>query len=395
MQQKLFTKNLFIGYLYISFSTPMFFLLAGLPMILSLEGFSPSAIGLFQLSSIPYITSFLFSPIVEGFVFKRNHYKKWIFIHLSLYIFLLFMISNFSLKEDYYLLFTLILFATFSSTLVAIPLNALSTKIFTQDEQLSAGGFKSSAYFISSLIGNGVMLLVYNSFGWSYTMFAIILLLLPSLIILYIINEPDSIVKKQSMPYKQIIEFFKQKNIFKWILILGTYFTFLFPIWIFLKPYLLSKGIEANHVVIIAGIYGSSLAAVGSLGVSFFAKNFDKKLLLFRFSLLSIFTVCLFIALEFFDLSLGFIILCVTSIAISKALSGSIIFALMMNNSRKEYKAIDYSVQSSIYALGGISTGIGAGLIIESFDYRSLFIIALFGMSMVSLFVYNYFRSTK
>jgi len=393
MEQKLLIKNIFIAYLYIGTKTPIFFLLAGLPMILFMEGFSPTAIGLFQLASIPYITAFLFAPIVDGMVFQKNHYKKWIFIYFCIYLSLLFSISFFSLKENYYLLFTLILLSVFVETLLATPLNALATKIFTKDEYSSAGGFKTTAYFTSSMIGNGAMLLVYNSFGWEYTIYTMILLLLPTLIILYIIKEPDSIVKKQRIDYKQIIKFFKQTNIFKWVLILFTYFIFLSPIWIFLKPYLLSKGIDPDSVAIIAGIYGSFIAVIGGLGVSFFARNFDNKVLLFIFSLLSIFTIILFIILDFFNLSFYFMIVCVTLLTLSKGLSGSIVTAIIMNHCRKKYRAIDYSIQGSIYAAGGIFAGMMAGIIIESFSYYTLFIILLFGMVMVSFLIYKYLKN--
>lgn len=199
-------------------------------------------------------------------------------------------------------------------------------------------------------------------------------------------------VKKQKIDYKQIIEFFKQKNILKWILILFTYFIFLSPIWIFLKPYLLLKGVEADSVAIIAGIYGSFIAAAGGLGVSFFAKNFDNRFLLFIFSFICVFSIILFITLDFFNLSFYFMIVCVSLFALSKGLSGSIVSAIIMSNCRKEYRAIDYSIQSSIYAAGGIFSGMIAGAIIENFSYKSLFIILLVGMTITSVLIYRYLK---
>jgi len=394
MGQKLLIKNILISYLYLSFSTPIIFLLIGLPMILHLQNLSPAAIGLFQLVSIPYIIAFLFSPIIEGIAFKKSHYKKWILIFTIIYIVLLFMISNFSLKENYYLLFCLILLTVFTSTLLDIPLNALATKIFTKEEQSSAGGFKSTAYFSSAIIGNGVMLLIYNIVGWKYTIFSIILLMLPSLFILYFIEERNNIVHKKTIQYNQIIKFFQQKNILIWLIILVTYFMFLSPLWVFLKPYLLSKGFEANTVAALAGLLGSFIAVAGSLGFSFFAKNLDKKLLLFRFTFFSFFTICLFLVLEFFDLPFFYILICIFAIALSKALSTSILFAMIMNNCREEYKAIDYSVQLSLSATGRVLFGMIAGILIEMFTYKGLFIVCFVGMLIVVFLVYRYLKSS-
>jgi len=390
MEQKLFVKNILIFYLYLSFATPKAFLLIGLPMILYIEGFSPFAIGLFSLTSIPYITAFLFSPIIDGFVFEKNHYKKWIGIFAFIYLGLIFFLSYYSLKEDYFLIFFLILFIVFISTFLDTSLNALATKIFTKEEQSSAGGFKSSAYFTSSIIGNGFILLLYNSYGWDFAILSIISLNIPSFFILYYIKEQKSKVEKQTIPFKQISNFFKQKQIFQWIMILATYFMFLFPLWIFLKPYLLSKGLEPDTVAILAGLLGSSIAAIGSLGFSFFSKNIDKKLLLFRFSVFNFLVVGFFIILEVFTLSLFFIVLCVIFIALSMGLSNSILFALIMHNCRKEYKAIDYSVQLSIDATGRIFAGMIAGMLIEMFTYKGLFLICFLGIIMVLFLVYRY-----
>lgn len=364
-------------------------------MILHLQGFSPSAIGLFSLASIPYVTAFLFSPIIDGFVFEKNHYKKWIGIFAIIYVGLLFLISCFPLKENYYLLFSLILLIVFVSTFLDTPLNALCAKIFTQEEQSSAGGFKSAAYFTSSILGNGLILLLYNNYGWKFAILSIVFLILPSFIILYYIKEQKSEVEKRTIPFKQIIYFFKQENIVIWIVILATYFMFVFPIWIFLKPYLLLHGFNPDNVALLAGLLGSSIAAIGSLGVSFFAKNMDKKQLLFSFALLNTLTISLFLLLEL--LSLNFMLINIIFIALSMGLSNSILFAMIMNNCRKEYKhkAIDYSIQLSIDAMGRMFAGMMAGILIEMFSYKGLFIVCLFGILGVLFMVFRYLKKTS
>jgi len=391
MNKQLLIKNILISYLYISFSTPISFLLIGLPMILYMEGFSPSAIGWFQLSSIPYIIAFLFAPIFDGIVFKKNHYKKWIGIFAVIYLCLLILMSQFSLKEDYYILFTLILLSVFISTFLDTPLNALSVKIYTKQEQASAGGFKSFAYFSSSILGNGLILLLYNTYGWNIAIFSIVGLILPSFIILIYLKEQESSITKRTIDFRQILNFFRQKNILSWFVILLSYFTFIFPLWIFLKPYLLSHGFAPNQVALYAGLIGSAIAAISSLSVSLFAKYMEKKQLLFSFALLNTFTLALFLSLELFSTPL--MILNTLFIALSMGLSNSIFFAMIMNNCRKEYKAIDYSLQLSMDALGRILMGVLAGLIVEKFSFGSLFLICFLGIFIVLFLVYRYLKS--
>lgn len=391
MNKQLLVKNLLVSYLYISFSTPISFLLIGLPMVLYMEGFNPSAIGWFQLASIPYIIVFLFAPIFDGIVFKENHYKKWLGIFAIVYLVLLSLMTQFSLKEDYYILFTLIFLSVFTSTFLDTPLNALSVKIYTKEEQTSAGSFKSFAYFTSSILGNGLILFLYNTFGWNMAILSIIGIIIPSFIILFFIKEQKSEIVKRTVDFKQIINFFKQKNIFSWLIVLISYFTFIFPLWIYLKPYFLSHGFSANQVALYAGLIGSTIAALSSLSVSFFVKRMQKKQLLFSFALLNTFTLALFLTLEL--LSTPLMIVNTIFIALSMGLSNSVFFAMIMHHCRKEYKAIDYSIQLSMDALGRILMGILAGFIIETFSFKSLFLICFIGIFIVLFFIYRYVKN--
>jgi len=391
MKKQLLVKNLLVSYLYISFSTPISFLLIGLPMILYMEGFSPSAIGWFQLASIPYIIAFLFAPFFDGIVFKKNHYTKWVGIFAIIYLFLLILMSQFSLQDDYYILFTLILFSVFISTFLDTPLNALSVKIYTKEEQTSAGGFKSFAYFTSSILGNGLILLLYNTYGWNVAIFTIAGLILPSFIILIYLKEQESSITKRTIDFKQIVNFFRQKDISLWLVVLVSYFTFIFPLWIFLKPYLLSHGFDPNQVALYAGFIGSAIAAISSLSVSFFVKYMSKKQLLFSFALLNAFTLALFLSLEI--LSTPLIIVNTLFIALSMGLSNSVFFAMIMYHCRKEYRAIDYSVQLSMDALGRILMGVLAGFIVDKLSFGSLFLICFIGIFIVLFLVYRYLKS--
>ncbi len=160
----------------------------------------------------------------------------------------------------------------------------------------------------------------------------------------------------------------------------------------FLKPYLIAKGVEPNTVALLVGIYGSLVATFGSLSISFLNKRFTKKYLLHKFTFLNIFSIFLFVLVEYYPLSFGFLIVSVTCIALSMALSSSILFALMMDYTRKEFRAIDYAMQSSIDAIGRILAAIIAGSLIQHFSYQTMFIFEFLGMGFVLAFVYWFFK---
>lgn len=382
-------KNILFSILFTAILTPMIFFVMGLPMILQIKGFDASLIGIFQLAGLPMIFKFLMSPPVDKIVFEKKHYKKWTFYIGILYILLLTIISFLSLENSIYPVFIAILITAFISTFMDIPLNALAIKTFTKEQSLSAGSYKISAYSMASLLGGGIFLLVFNHLGWNLTFILMALLVLFSLIALYFIEENDEIIYVEKISSKNIITFFKQKDIGIWIFILSFYFVSISALWVFMKPYLIHKGVKPDDVAIWVGIYGSFIAILGGALSNYIGKKFSKKSLLIIFMFFNIFSTSLLIFIEQYNLTFYYLIISVTFIALAIALSSAIIFSMIMDYSRKGSRAIDYSVQSSIFSFTRIISAVIAGIIVSNFGFDKMFIFELFCLVLVTFVIYK------
>jgi len=382
-------KNILFSILFTAILTPMIFFVMGLPMILQIKGFDASLIGIFQLAGLPMIFKFLMSPPIDKIVFEKKHYKKWTFYIGILYILLLTIISFLSLENSIYPVFIAILITAFISTFMDIPLNALAIKIFTKEQSLSAGSYKISAYSMASLLGGGIFLLVFNHLGWNLTFILMALLVLFSLFALYFIEENDEIIYVEKISSKNIITFFKQKDIGIWIFILSFYFVSISALWVFMKPYLIHKGVKPDDVAIWVGIYGSFIAILGGALSNYIGKKFSKKSLLIIFMFFNIFSTSLLIFIEQYNLTFYYLIISVTFIALAIALSSAIIFSMIMDYSRKESRAIDYSVQSSIFSFTRIISAVIAGIIVSNFGFDKMFIFELFCLVLVTFVIYK------
>ena len=382
-------KNILFSILFTAILTPMIFFVMGLPMILQIKGFDASLIGIFQLVGLPMIFKFLMSPPIDKIVFEKKHYKKWTFYIGILYILLLTIISFLSLENSIYPVFIAILITAFISTFMDIPLNALAIKTFTKEQSLSAGSYKISAYSMASLLGGGIFLLVFNHLGWNLTFILMALLVLFSLFALYFIEENDEIIYVEKISSKNIITFFKQKDIGIWIFILSFYFVSISALWVFMKPYLIHKGVKPDDVAIWVGIYGSFIAILGGALSNYIGKKFSKKNLLIIFMFFNIFSTSLLIFIEQYNLTFYYLIISVTFIALAIALSSAIIFSMIMDYSRKESRAIDYSVQSSIFSFTRIISAVIAGIIVSNFGFDKMFIFELFCLVLVTFVIYK------
>lgn len=385
-------NNILFGVLFSSFSTPFIFFMMGIPMILQMKGFEGSIIGFFQIIAIPTVIKFLLSPPVDKIVFRKNHYKKWIYISAVVYVMALVLISFLSLEDSIYIVFSVILITSLVSTFIDIPLNALAIKVFHKDDRMSAGSYKISAFFLAGLLGGGVFLLVYNHLGWSSTFIIMAVMILCSLFALMYIEESDEEIQEQKVSFTNIISFFKQKDIGIWLFILSFYFAFISAIWIFMKPYLISKGIKPDDVAVYVGIYGSAIGFLGGIFTSIISKKFSKKNLLLVFMLFNMLSVLLLILIDYYSLAFNYILVAVTFTALAISLSSAIVFSMIMDYSRNSLRAIDYSIQSSVFAFTRIISAIIAGIFVSSIGFGGMFIFEFFMMGIVVLVIYKFYK---
>lgn len=388
-------KNILFGLLFTAFTTPSVFFMMGLPMILQMQGFDASFIGLFQMVGFSAVLKFLLSPPIDRIVFRHNHYKKWIAGMGIAYIVLLLVLSRLSLEHTA-VTFSLIFITVFMATWIDIPLNALAIKVFSKEERLCAGSYKMSAFFMAGLLGGGVVLLCYNRFGWENTFLMLAFFVSVALLSLFKIVESDTLSTPSSMiAFATIRSFLQQEKIGIWLFTVAFYFAFISAVWIFMKPYLIAKGIAPDDVALSVGIYGSIIGFFGGIFPSYLEKYFTKKTLLIAFSCFNALSVMMLLLMELFNFNLKVVLIAITLTALAISFSSAIIFALMMDYARQTSKAVDYAVQSSLFALTRIVSAMIAGVIVSVQNYSMFFVFELVCIVAVTFVVVRHYPSSS
>lgn len=190
-------QNQIIAFMHTANTIPWLYFMLGMPLVLIMEGYEASTVGMFQLAGMPAVFKLFWALPVDRFRFQTNHYKKWAAIFIVIYMLVLLSIATLSLQADFYLVFGLVMLAALLSTFIDIPLSALSIKIFDSDKRLRVGGCKSAALFIAFITGGGIMLFFYNHFGWASPLLIMAAILLISLFALLAVKESDDPLDKQ------------------------------------------------------------------------------------------------------------------------------------------------------------------------------------------------------
>ena len=78
--------------------------------------------------------------------------------------------------------------------------------------------------------------------------------------------------------------------------------------------------------------------------------------------------------------------------ALAMSLSSAIVFSMIMDYSRDKSRAIDYSVQSSLFALTRIISAVIAGIMVSTIGFGGMFLFEIAGMISVIFVIYKFYK---
>lgn len=179
-------KYVLLGSLWFTQMVPMGFLLTGVPTILRQQGRSLEEIGLVGLVALPWALKFLWAPVVDIYGSRRfGHYRSWIVLLQSLLVLALCLTAQFELKTSYHTLLALFTLICLISATQDIATDALAVNLLAVEERGWANGMQMAANFLGSIVGGGLMLVLYSRWGWRWSLLLVALLVaLPLLAVL-------------------------------------------------------------------------------------------------------------------------------------------------------------------------------------------------------------------
>ena len=370
---RLTKQNLLFFVIFTAANTPVMFFMLGFGAIMQMNGFSADNIGVFQTALLAIILSLLVAPFIDKFGLKTDHYKNWTIalgVLCSLSIFLLAFVS----LNDKKILFLVSFCILLISGLLDTAVNALAIKIYDRKKSKTVGAYKMTGVFCSMLLGSGVSLLIYSRLGWSFCVYFLAALVLLSLSALFFIDENTETVSSERLNLKEILSFFKQENIGIWLFILCFYVGIIAAAWAFLKPFLIFKGINVDKVAFYVGIYGSVLGALASFAAIKINNIFSKRTILTVFGSLNFVAILMLYFMVGADINDFLLIASVSLCVISMSFSTSVIFALMMEFSRKNLRGSDYALQSALRLIFRTVSVVICSILITNFGYGFAFL---------------------
>lgn len=361
-----------------------------LPVIMRQQNFSLETIGMLQLLKLPWILKFLWSPGVDRTTYRLNDYKCWIFSSELIYASIILCVSFMDLAATPYLVVGLIILSFVASATQDIATDSLAMLSFKKEDKSLVNSMQSMGSFAGAMVGGGLLLLLYNQYGWGDLLPFLALFVIIAIIPLFFFKrkQGNEIIKprqEEKPNANDLLGFFKQKGISKQIIFLFLYYAGLIGILAMLKPMLVDYGYSIKEIGIMSGIVGTTIGCLASFGGGFIVRKIGRHTARIVFAICTLLTTIYFCLLvTVLPINIATLHLGISLLWGSYGIAVIVVYTTSMDCVRPGYEGTDFTIQTVITHLSGILMGVSSGKIAALITYKGLFFVEM-GIAFVSL----------
>lgn len=372
--------------LYLAQAVPLSLFSTLLPVLMRQGSFSLSAIGLLQLIKLPWILKFFWAPLVD----KRTHglkdFKKWIIASELIYALLIFIIAFLDLDLNFYLVFVLMLLSFVASATQDIATDALAALSFNRKERGRGNSMQSMGSFAGTLIGSGLLMLLFREIGWTAIFIGVAFFLIMAVWPIARYKDSDLTFQKVKarLSIRDIGHFFSQKGGIRQLIFLLLFQVGLIGILAMYKPFLVDHGFGLKEIGLMFGIFGPLFGVCSSFMGGFLLRRLSrykaKRLIAGLIILVPVFFWALTMITPGKPLLYGFVAYMWTAYGFTSVL----INTAAMDFVRAGREGTDFTLQTVLVHFSSMLMAVSSGRLADCFGYSGLALVEL-GLAILSL----------
>ncbi len=383
--------------LYIAQSIPMSFFSSAIPVLMRQYSFSLSTIALLQFMKLPWVLKFLWSPAVDRATVDLRDYRRFILISESVYAALILAVCFFNFQEQTYWIIGLVLASFFASATQDIATDALASRAFKYKDRGLVNGMQSMGTFVGTLLGSGVLLLLFNQLGWlgilpSLSLF-VMLALIPLFVVRFKLPPREKHVKSASL--RDLPSFFMQKGIGKQIGFLFLCYAGLIGTLAMLRPLLVDMGYSIAQVGLIAGVLGPFAGFLFSFIGGFIIRRFGRVWSRRTFAFFVFLTALSFYVHSMVGFPTVTLFISVAMLWSAYGISTVVVYTTSMDCVRVGREGTDFTLQTVLTHVSSMIIAVCSGRIADAFGYNGLFAFETVIALIALIYTFTVFKNEK
>ncbi len=359
-----------LGSLYLSQGLPFGFFTQALPLIMRKRGMSLEAIGLSSLLALPWALKFLWSPLVDRYG-KR---KAWI-LPLQL-VTALTLVGTALAKDSFSVVLASVLLTNLFCATQDIATDGLAVDMLPERERGLANGVQVAGYRVGMIIGGGVLLILHERLGWALTFFAMAAIVVVSSVPIAFAHEAPRAAPAGGRAPPHFFHFFTRRGAWRILLLVLTYKVAEALAAGMLRPFLADAGMSLADIGWMLGTVGFAAGLLGAMVGGAAVNRLGRRTAMLVFGAAQTLTVALYVLAARHAPDRAVLTgLCALEHFASGAATTAL-FTAMMDWSRKETSATDYTVQASAVVIANGAAATLSGYSASALGYAGHFALA-------------------
>ena len=395
MFKKEFDKYFTLLSLYLAQSIPMSFFSTVVPVIMRMENYSLESIGYLQLIKLPWIAKFFWAPFVDHTSRSLRQYRHWILGSEIFYAIVIVAIAFLDLQTDFITIVILMVIAFTASATQDIATDAFAILSLRKEERSLGNSMQSAGNFLGTMVGSGVLLVIYHYYGWSNLLFGLAALVLLALVPVTVYKAPRDKTAHQSrkkVSWLDFAHFFNQKGIWRHIILLLLFYAGIIGILTMLKPYLVDLGYSIKQIGFIVGIFGTGIGALMTIPAGIFIRRKGLRKALYVLPVINLLVAAYFTGLTYTSHPPYLIYIGIGLLWAAYAMSSVFVYTLSMGIVRKGREGTDFTVQIVLTHLSSLIISVSSGKVADMITYRGLFIAEMVLGVVIIILLYSVYR---
>jgi PAT family beta-lactamase induction signal transducer AmpG len=364
--------------LYFAQGLPFGFFTLVIPDLLRERGHSLVAVGLASGLAVPWALKFLWAPLVDRHgspTFGRR--RSWIVPLQGATACLLVALALFSTSAPVAVFAFCVFLANLLAATQDIATDALAVDILEPHERGFGNGLQVGSYRVGMILGGSAIVIVLTRYGARAAFLSMaVLLLLATAPVLFTKERPAATIRPADPQPERGVHFLRRADAPRVLALIAIYKLGDQLATAMLKPFARDHGFSLEDQAFLVGTYGSLAGMVGALVGGALVGPLGRRRALVVFGGLQILTVGAYACAAAGIGGRSWIYGATTLEHLVSGMATAALFTVMMDLSRPERAATDYTVQASAFVLAGGVAQMTSGFIAEPFGYLTHFTLA-------------------
>ncbi|MGL5809384.1 MAG: MFS transporter [Nocardioides sp.] len=367
--------------LYVSQFLGVGFFVTGLSAILRDQGASLEQLGVVTGLGALWAVKFLWAPLVDRFDIARlGHYRGWLVILQPVIALMLLALISVDPMADFNALILIAAVVVLLSATQDIAADALAVRLLGPEQRGIGNGIQIAGGYVGNILGGGVVLIVYNAWGWTAAIVALAAFTILPLWQILAFSEPAMVSERLSL--RAAFGIVGVPGIARWtLLLLPLQWMGISAAYALVSPMLVDIGWSVGAVGIVNNIVGGVAAIASALGAGWLVRRSGRRRMLVLFGVAQAAAILLLLPLGAGTDSGALAVTGVLALHAAYAAAATVVNTVNMDLCRPAVAGSDFTMLASFAFLTAIVAG-GLGLVAaESVGYPSV----LLASAMVAL----------